>query len=106
MRTKGFRPRRLAVVVAMAAALVFTLGAAERGAAETVGPECAGKPLCASITDQLQASRSPAGIDHYMSDSVTISNGGSTSKLVNVTVTLTWVDVGSASTTSEYRPLA
>jgi hypothetical protein len=44
--------------------------------------------------------------DHYLSDSVTISNIGSTSKLVNVTVTVTWADVGSASTTSDYRPLA
>jgi hypothetical protein len=105
MRTKGLRPPRLAVLVAMAAALVFTLGAAERGAAEPVSL-CAGKPLCATITDLEQASRSPVGTDHYMSDSVTISNSGSTSKLVNLTVSVTWVDVGSASTTSDYRPLA
>jgi hypothetical protein len=106
MGTKGLRLPRLAVIVALAAALAFTLGAAERGAAETVGPICAGKPLCASITDQEQASRSPVGTDHYMSDSVTISNSGSTSKLVNLNVTVTWADVGSASTTSDYRPLA
>ncbi|MDQ3672523.1 MAG: hypothetical protein M3364_08850, partial [Actinomycetota bacterium] len=105
MRITRSTRQRLVLLGVLAAALALTLGAAERGGAETVSL-CAGKPICASITDQAQASRSPVGTEHYMSDSITVSNAGSTSSLVNVTVTVTWADVGSASTSSDYRPLA
>jgi hypothetical protein len=87
-----------------AVAIAMFLGAAEQGVADTVGPTCnTGKPICVAIDDQLQASRSPGGSDHYMTDSVTVSNGGSNSNFVNIVVTMTWADDGAA-TTSEYRP--
>jgi hypothetical protein len=107
----GKRRRHFVLLSALAGAfgIALFLGAAERGAADTVS-DCAGKPLCASIADQLQASRSPSDSDaRYMADTVTIFNGGTTSKLVNVTVTITWVDepkppAVSVPATSAYRP--
>jgi len=94
-------------VLAGAGAVAIALGAAERSAADTPA-SCAGKPLCVTITATPNpASRSPAGTDigtdHYISYSVTVANGGATSNLVNLTVTVAWADVGAA-TTSEYRP--
>jgi hypothetical protein len=85
--------------------LAALLGGAQRSAAETSPTACppTGKSICVSITDQPQASISPAGSDHYVTDFVTVSNGGGTSNLVNITVTITWQDLGAA-TTSEYRP--
>jgi hypothetical protein len=83
------------------------LGAAERSAADTVGPVCAGKPLCVTIEGIPDpASRSPVGTDHYASYSVTVANSGATSNLVNIVVTVAWADVGVATTTSDYRPSA
>ena len=86
--------------------LTALLGGAQRGGAETTPTKCpeSGKSICVSITDQVQASISPADLDHYLADSVTISNGGGTANLVNITVTITWKDLGVATTTSEYRP--
>lgn len=95
-----FDKRRHAVLLG-ALALAFTLGAAEGGAAD---PACAGKPICVTITDTPDpASRSPLGTDHYVSYSVKVENGGTTSNLVNIAVTATWEDVGVA-TTSDYEP--
>jgi len=86
--------------------LTALLGSVQRGGAETTPTACpsSGKSICASITDQAQASISPSGLDHYLADSVTISNGGGTANLVNITVTITWKDLGVTATTSEYRP--
>jgi hypothetical protein len=96
------------VVLAIAAAIALSLGAAERGAADTVSG-CAGKPLCVAITDTPDpASRSPfatahpADTDHYLTYSVNVANSGATSNLVNVVVTVTWQDIGAA-TTSAYQ---
>jgi hypothetical protein len=90
-------------VLAGAGAIALALGAAQRSSADTVGPECAGKPLCVTVTGTPDpASRSPVGIDHYVSYSVTVANGGATSNLVNLGVTVQWADVGAA-TTSDYR---
>ena len=75
-----------------AVAIALFLGAVERGVAETLQPTCNdGKPVCVSITDQLQASRSTAG-DHYLTDSFVVSNGGTTSNFTNITLTVTWAD--------------
>lgn len=91
-------------VLAGAGAIALALGAAERSAADTVGPECAGKPLCVTISGTPDpASRSPIGTDHYVSYSVTVANTGTTSNLVNVSVTVGWADVGAA-TTSTFLP--
>ncbi len=105
MKTRGTR----LVVLAIAAAIALSLGAAERGAADTVSG-CAGKPLCVAITDTPDpASRSPfatahpADTDHYLTYSVNVANGGATSNLVNIVVTVTWQDIGAA-TTSAYQP--
>jgi hypothetical protein len=85
--------------------LTALLGGVQRGGAETTPTACpaSGKSICVSITDQAQASISPTGLDHYLADFVTISNGGATANLVNITLTVTWQDLG-AGTTSEYRP--
>jgi hypothetical protein len=101
----GRRLISLGLIVGMLAfALLF--GGAGRGSADTSGPTCppTGKSICVSITDQAQASRTPTGSDHYLTDFVTVSNGGATSNLVNITVTITWTDLGATTTTSEYRP--
>jgi hypothetical protein len=86
--------------------LTALLGGVQRGGAEATLPACpaSGKSICVSITDQEKASISPTGSDHYLADSVDISNGGSTANLVNITVTITWKDLGVATTSSEYRP--
>ena len=86
--------------------LTALLGGVQRGGAETSPTACpsSGKSICVSITDQAQASITPPGLDHYLADFVTISNGGATANLVNITVTVTWEDLG-APTTAEYRPL-
>jgi len=86
--------------------VAMILGTAGRGSADTTPTACppTGKSICVSITDQAQASRTPVGSDHYLTDHVTISNGGGTSNLVNITATITWKDLGAATTTSEYRP--
>jgi hypothetical protein len=101
------RQSHFALLAAVAGSIVIAvfLAAAGRGAAEVGPTECppTGKSICVSITDQPQASISPSGSDHYVTDFVTVSNGGSTSNLVNITVTITWQDLGAA-TTSEYRP--
>jgi hypothetical protein len=102
----GYMRQHVVLLGALVGALTIALaiGAAEGGAAD---PACAGKPLCVTITATPNpASRSPAGIDtstdHYVSYSVTVANGGTTSNLVNLTVTAVWADVGAA-TTSDYR---
>ena len=104
------RRRHLVLLGALAGAgaIALALGAAERSAADTVGPMCAGKPLCVTIEGIPDpASRSPVGTDHYVSYSVTVANsGGATSNLVNIVVTVAWADVGAATTTSDYRPSA
>lgn len=93
---------RLAAV-AGSLAVALALGAADRSAADTVGPACAGKPLCVTITGTPDpASRSPVGTDHYVSYSVVVANSGATSNLTNLNVTVEWADVGAA-TTSDYR---
>ena len=86
--------------------LTALLGGVQRGGAEPTPTACpsSGKSICVSITDQAQASISPVDLDHYLADFVTISNGGGTANLVNITVTITWKDLGVATTTSEYRP--
>src|SRR5215211_2445773 len=102
--------RRLKIFGGFVAALGFAMliGGAGQGSADTTETACppTGKSICVSITDQAQASRTPTpdGPDHYLADFVTVSNGGSTSNLVNITVTITWKDLVSATTTSEYRP--
>jgi len=105
-KVSGSRHVVLLAVFAGVLAIALALGAAERGAADTVGPSCAGKPLCVTIADSPDpASLSPVGSDHYLSESVTISNSGATSNLVNITVAVTWADVGAA-TTLAYVPAA
>ena len=100
------RPFVLLGVLTGALAMALFLGAAERGAADTTDPpQCAGKLICVTITDELQASRTPAGgPDHYLNDSVSVFNDGSSANLVNLTVTMTWKDEGNVPTTSDYRP--
>ena len=93
-------------VLAGSAALLLTIAGsfgAASAPADTVSG-CAGKPLCVEITDQAQASKTPTGgPDHYLSDTVVLRNGGTTSNLTNLTLTITWTDVG-ATTTTAYRP--
>ena len=101
MSARGTRLAGLAI----ATALALALGAAERSAADTNPPVCAGKPLCITIAGTPDpASRSPVGADHYLAYSVNVANSGATSNLVNVVVTVTWEDVGVAATTSAYVP--
>jgi hypothetical protein len=101
--------------LAGALAIIVFLGAAERGAANTV-TACAAKPLCVDITDQgqfdavedEQASLSPTDsggnvtVPHYLAERVVIRNSGTTSNLVNITLTIEWVDAGASSTTTAY----
>jgi hypothetical protein len=91
------------VFIVTAAMLV---GAAGRGAADTTPTACPGngKSICVSISDQARASitTDAANNPHYLTDHVTISNGGTTANLVNMTLTITWADTGAAATTSEY----
>jgi hypothetical protein len=100
--------RRLVIFGAIVGtlALALLMGGAGRGAADTQSG-CAGKPICVSITDQAQASKSLGG-DHYLADSFVLSNGNtstpSTSTLVNLVVTVTWADSAAATTTTAYRP--
>jgi len=98
----------IGVFVFSAAMLV---GAAGRGAANTTPTTCPGngKSICVSITDQDRASitTDQANNPHYLTDSVTISNGDltpegtGTANLTNITLTITWADQGAA-TTSAY----
>src|SRR5262249_53634209 len=98
-------------------ALAALIGAAERGAADI---PCSGKLLCITTTTQSPASRSFAATDgppataensHYLTDTVTISNGATSSNLVNINLTVSWQDyVGpldnltpAATTTTEFR---
>jgi hypothetical protein len=102
------RRSHFALLAAVAGSIVIAvfLAAAGRGAAE-VGPTAcpaSGKSICVSITDQSRASISPTSLDHYLADFVTVSNEGATANLVNITVTVTWKDLGVTTTTSEYRP--
>ena len=92
--------RRFLVVVGVMS-IALGLGAAEQGAAD-IEDGCAGKPLCATVTDLEWASVSPSETDRrYMAnESVTVFNGGTTSKLVNVTVVIAWWDEGVTTTTS------
>jgi hypothetical protein len=110
----GWR-RSLTLLGTLAGAVAVTvfLGAAERGAANTV-TRCAAKPLCVDITDQGQfdtvedeeASLSPTDSDgdvtapHYLSETVTIRNSGATSNMVNITLRVEWVDEGASTTTA------
>jgi hypothetical protein len=99
--------RRLAIFGVLVGTFGFAvlLGGASRSAADTVSG-CGGKPICVSLTDQAQASKS-LGSDHFLADSFVLSNGTpsapSSSTLVNLVVTVTWVDTG-ADTTTAYRP--
>lgn len=94
--------RSLLVAVMSAVLIGVGLGAVGQGSAETISG-CAGKPLCASVMDLEWASHSPSTVDRrYMTDSVTVENGGSTSNLVNLTVTIVWWDEGVATTTSTF----
>jgi hypothetical protein len=81
-------------------------GAAKSAAEDTVSGCSTGKPICASITaDHNPASRSPAGIDHYVSYDLEVfydPTSGATSNLVNLAVQVTWADVGVTTTTSTY----
>jgi hypothetical protein len=101
----GKRRRHLVLLGALAGAfgIALFLGAAERGGAGTTPEKCAGKSLCITITAQDQASLSPAGSDHYLTDSFTVRNAGTSANLVNVTVTVTWEDEDAAETTSAYQ---
>jgi hypothetical protein len=80
------------------AMLLGIVGGASADIGELEVEACAGKPLCVTITDQVQASISPLPLDastnHYTTDSVVVENSGSTSKLVNLAVTITWADEG------------
>jgi hypothetical protein len=86
-------------------AVAVLLGGAGRGAADTTPTACPanGKSICVSISDQVRASitTDATNIPHYLTDHVTISNGGGTANLVNITLTITWADTGAA-TTSQY----
>ena len=93
-------------------ALAVLLGGAGRGGADTTGPACPGngKSICVSISsDQVRASitTDAANNPHYLTNNVTISNGDltpegtGTANLTNITLTITWADVGAA-TTSDY----
>jgi hypothetical protein len=87
------------------------LGGAGPVAADTTPTACPGngKTICVSITDQARASwtTDAANNPHYLTDFVTISNGDltpegtGTANLTNITLTITWADVG-ATTTSQY----
>jgi hypothetical protein len=106
---------RLRIAVMAVGVFAFTaamlVGAAGRGAADTTPTACPGngKSICVSITDQLRASTTTdaANNPHYLTDSVTISNGDltpegtGTANLTNLTLTITWADQG-AGTTSAY----
>jgi hypothetical protein len=107
------RRRRFGLLGSIAGSLAIALflGAAERSAADLVGPNC-GKGICVAVEDQPQASFSilaapPApGVPRYMADTITLSNGGA-SNLVNVDLRVSWVDVLNgveqpASTTSDF----
>jgi hypothetical protein len=108
----GGRARSVVLAVGV---FVFTaamlVGAAGRGRADTTPTACPGngKSICVSITDQVRASitTDAANDPHYLTDSVTVSNGDltpegtGTANLVNITVTITWADLG-AGTTSQY----
>ncbi len=100
--------RHFVLLGAFATAVVLFLGAAERVAADTIGPTCSeGKPICLKVDGTPDpASRSPVGTDHYMTYSLEVSyndNSGASSNLTNLTVTVTWEDVG-APTTSAFVP--
>lgn len=101
----GKRRRHFVLLGALAGALgiALLLGAAERGGAGTTLEKCAGKGLCITITAQDQASLSPAGNDHYLTDSFTVRNSGTSANLVNLRVTVTWEDEEAAETTSAYQ---
>lgn len=88
----GLRSLYVVVLVALGAALL--LGAAERGAADTVGPVCADRPFCVALDDQDHQSRSLDG-PHYMKYELVISRkaDGGTSNLTNGRATLTLTDV-------------
>ena len=109
------RPLVLLGMLTGALATAMLLGAvqgASANIAETEVSACAGKPICVTITDQAQASISPLPLseatNHYTTESVVVENSGSTSKLVNLTVTMTWADEGTdgnddpISTTSDF----
>jgi hypothetical protein len=105
MKARGRYVARCGAVVGALAIAIF-LGAAERSAAESVpDPTCSsGKPICVSVDGTPDpASRSPLGTDHYMSYSLEVSydsESGATSNLTNLSVTVTWADVGAATTSA------
>ena len=92
--------------------LTALLGGVQRGGAETTPTACPsnGKSICVSISDQVRASITTDAVNnpHYLTDHVTISNGDltpagtGTANLTNITLTITWADVGAATTTSQY----
>lgn len=107
----GKRPERRSLLVALLAAVLIGigLGPVGQGSAEPISG-CAGKPLCASVADLEWASRSPSVDDRrYMTDSIVVENSGSTSNLVNISVTITWKDEPNPDTTvpttSTFLPL-
>lgn len=89
---------------------VTLVGGAAKSAADTVGECSAGKPICVSVSSTPDpASRSPVGVDHYMSYSLEVSydtSSGATSNLTNLAVSVQWADVGVATTTSTFVPSA
>lgn len=95
------RPFVLLGILMGALGVGIFLGTAQRGSADTAG-FCAPKQLCVEIADQTSASYSSAGEDRYLAYSVRIFNGG-TSNLVNLTLSMTWQDIGAVSTSSRYE---
>ena len=88
----GMRLGGFAVLVAMLG-IAVVLGGAQNGGASTTLEKCGTKPICLTVTAQDQGSLSNPS-DRYLSDSLTIRNGGTSSNLVNITVGATWTDVG------------
>jgi hypothetical protein len=104
----GWRRRfPLLGVVGTAIGIALFLGAADRGAAET---HCSGKLLCVTVDSQEKASRSIAATDttaenaHYLTETVTIANTAASSNLTNLSLTVSWQDIGAtAGTTTALR---
>jgi hypothetical protein len=108
MNLQGSRRRSLLLLAGLTSALGFVMlfGAAERGVADTVSG-CAGgglgKPLCVAITDQENATPTTGSTVRYLTDSVTVSNGGTSSNLVNLVLSATWTDTN-LSPGAQYEP--
>jgi hypothetical protein len=96
-------------VLAGSAALLLTIAGSFGAASAPAEPlkDCAGKQLCVTVDNQLQASRTPtAGPDHYLTHTVTLDNESTSANLVNLTLTITWRDLPAPATptTTAYRP--